>query len=793
MKVIIRIFKWVFWTTLAISLFTFAGVGIFFYELSKTLPKNLEAELHKRNEILPTVLFDREGNQIEELYIHRRTLIPFEDAPPHLIQALIASEDTRFFRHFGIDPLRMLKALLVDIQAGGFVQGASTITQQTAREFLLTKEKQLIRKLREILLAFRMELQFSKTEILELYLNRVFLGNAEGVEAASQGYFGKHAQELSLAESALLVGLLPAPSRYAPHINPDLALQQRNRVLQRMREENFITEQEYGTSSQEPIKLIRIDDFTSEDTAYYVEHVRRYLIRQFGAKTVYQGGLRVRMAMGLDYQISAHESFQKGLLDLTKRQGYRGPLETLTLDDEENLDFEEITRITKPNRLVLGANSYGVVTETSNDLAIVNLGEASGFLEWKRVRSWQNAEDNSRDQPTPYKNLEEVVSRGDVIQVKLVDYDTIREQFRLQLYQRPLVNGALIAMQPRTGQVFAMIGGYQYEESEFNRAIQAKRQPGSAFKPIVYSASLDAGFTLSSILVDSPRAFKTGTITVGDAEIWLPKNYGNKLMGNVSLRTALVKSLNLATIGLIEDQGPERIIKYSRKLGISAPMKKNLTIALGSFSVTLQEMVNAFGVFANQGKRTRPIYILEVADQNGRILIESETEETRVLSEETAFLISDVLQDVVKRGTGFRARALGRPSAGKTGTTNDNVDAWYIGFIPQLLTGVYVGFDQPRSMGLHEAGSRAAAPIWVDFMKNAVANLPTEQFPQPPGIITVKIHQSGRRSNACDPPDEILEEHYKTGTEPRSDLMSTDDCTQDQWNQSIDSQKGPEL
>ena len=792
MKTLIQVFRWIFWTVFALSFFVTAGVGLFLYELSKSLPKNLEEELHKRNEILPTVLYDREGNQIEELFIQRRIPVAFESFPTHLIQALIASEDTRFFSHIGIDPFRMYKAFLVNLEAGGFVQGASTLTQQTAREFLLTKEKQLIRKLREILLAFRMELQFTKTQILELYLNKVFLGNGEGVEAASQGYFGKHVRELTLSESALLIGLLPAPSRYAPHSNPKLALVQRNRVLKRMFEENFITAEEYSTAIDEAIKLIQIDDFTSEDTAYYVEHVRRDLLTRYGMENLYRGGLQVKMAMNLDYQIFAHEALQRGILELTKRQGYRGPLDVLDLTKSGLPKSSEVESITNKNRLVIGNNVIGVVLSLDDDASLVNLGSALGKLTWKEVSTWQNAL-SGKDHPVPFKKLGEALKPGDVIRLKIIDFDPLEELFRLQLYQEPLVNGAVLGMQPRSGQVLAMIGGYQYEDSEFNRAIQAKRQPGSAFKPIVYAASLDAGYTLSSMLVDSPRAFRTGLIKLGEDEIWLPRNYGDKLMGSVSVRTALVKSLNLATIGLIEDLGPERVIDYSRKLGISAPMRKNLTIALGSFSATLQEMVNAFSVFANEGKRTEPIYILEVTDQSGNLLESAQTIENQILSTDTAFLISDVLQDVVKRGTGWRARVLGRPSAGKTGTTNDNIDAWYIGYIPQLLTGVYVGYDQPQSMGLHEAGSRAAAPIWVEFMKNTVANLPTEQFPQPPGIVTVKIHESGRRANLCDTPKEIHEEHYKTGTEPQLDTMFGGTCSGENLEISGESEPEPEL
>ena len=360
--------------------------------------------------------------------------------------------------------------------------------------------------------------------------------------------------------------------------------------------------------------------------------------------------------------------------------------------------------------------------------------------------------------------------------VRLDDFDSKRNYFRLKLYQEPLVNGALLAMDPKTGQVFSMSGGYRFGESEFNRAIQARRQPGSSFKPIVYSAALDAGFTLSSELIDSPRAYATGTQTAGDAEIWTPKNYGDKVIGKVSFRTALVKSLNLPTIGLCEELKPEQVILYSKRFGISAEMMKNLTTCLGSLSVTLQEMLSAYGVFANQGRLVKPIYVLKVEDQYGNILESSFTESEQVTSEETAFLMSNVLQDVVQRGTGRRAKAIGRPSAGKTGTTNDSVDAWYIGYIPQLLTGVYVGFDQPRNMGKSETGSKAAAPIWINFMKNAIANLPTEQFPQPPGITTIKIHKSGRRATACDNNKDLHEEHYKSGTERVLDLSVSGNC-----------------
>ncbi|MDP6487724.1 MAG: PBP1A family penicillin-binding protein [SAR324 cluster bacterium] len=793
MKMLTQFIKWAFWLVIITGTISAAALGVFLFELSKTLPQNLEDELHKRNDVLPTVLYDREGNQIEELFIQRRIVVPYEQFPPHLVQALVASEDSRFFSHLGIDPLRIPKAFLANLRAGRIVQGASTLTQQTARLFLLSREKQIVRKLREMLLAFRMEMQFSKQEILSLYLNKVYLGNAEGIEAASQGYFGKHAEELNLAESTLLVGILPAPSRYAPHVNPEFALLRRNTVLRRMRQEGFISEQELQKTSEMPISLIRIHDSTTEATSYYVEHVRRYLIKKYGSKVLYQGGLKVYLAMDLNYQTYAHEALWKGILELTKRQGFRGQQKDESLDNSSSTDNSTLDNTVKIDSLFLGNIVGGTVNEVSEKKVSVKIGKSSGTLEWNNIKTWRNGNILKDERPSRIAKPSEIFSTGDEIQVRLADYDTINNSFRLELYQEPLVNGALLAMDPKNGEVLSMSGGYRYGESEFNRAIQAQRQPGSSFKPIVYSAALDAGFTLSSALIDSPRAYATGAQTVGDAEIWTPKNYGDKIMGKVSLRTALVKSLNLPTIGLCEELKPKQVIVYSRRFGITADMMENLTTCLGSLSTTLQEMITAYGVFANQGRLVKPIYILRVEDQAGNTLESSLPEFKQVTSEETAFLLSNVLQDVVQTGTGRRARAIGRPSAGKTGTTNDSVDAWYIGYIPQLLTGVYVGFDKPRRMGRSETGSKAAAPIWIDFMKNAVTNLPTEQFKQPPGITTVKIHKSGRRAIPCDNVKEIKEEHYKTGTEPVLDLSRSGRCGQTVTEKTEKEESEPEL
>ncbi len=795
MRRVWRWLQWLFWIGILLATALGIGSGVFLYDLSKELPTNIDAELEKRD-TRPTVIYDRNSNQIDELYIQRRIIVPFEEFPSHLVQALLASEDSRFFSHYGIDPIRIFKALYIDIMAGGFVQGASTLTQQTARLFLLSTQKLIIRKLRELLLAFQLERQFTKEQILSLYLNKVFLGNAEGVEAAAQGYFGKHVRDLTVAESALLVGVLPAPSRYNPNVNPELALQRRNVVLQRMLEERYLTPGEYRVALQEPLKLIRIDDPTADATAYYVEHARRYLLSKYGKDSLYQGGLRVKLAMDLDYQIFAHEALQRGVLDLTRRQGYRGALfrpepapdnATTTLDNATDAELVTATsdnnsealaayEVLQQNRMLLGNIVYGIVTSLDEEEAVVWLGGQEGVLDWESIRRWQLAGEQQGDPPEPLKQLSDALAQGDLVRVRLADFHSEADRFQLELYQPPRINGAVMVMNPGNGQVLAMIGGYRHETSEFNRAIQAKRQPGSAFKPIVYAAALDAGYTPASQLIDSPRAYRTGESSYGSAEIWIPKNYSKKLLGNVSLRTALVKSLNLPTIGLVDDLDPRTIISYAQRLGITTTIPSNLTIALGSFSVTLQEMVSAYAVYANQGKLRRPVYLLRVEDQHGNVLEQWEPQAEQVISPETAFLVGDMLQDVVRRGTGWRARSIERPSAGKTGTTNDYIDAWYIGYIPQLITGVYVGFDQPRSLGPHESGSRAAAPIWVEFMKNAVASLPTEQFPQPPGVITVRIHSSGRRAGPCDSSDQTQEEHFRMGTEPPVDPLMTLKC-----------------
>ena len=775
-KFILQSIKWLFLAVFSVALIAGGYSAYVLHRLNQELPQDLN-ELNPPSYSLPTVIYDRHGNPVEEISIHRRIAVPFETFPPSLIQALLASKDTRFFAHWGFDPIQMLKTLRKNITLEELLAETRTLTQQTAALFFLTNPQTTAQRLKEILLALRLEQQFSKEELLTMYLNKIFLGNAEGIEAATQEYFGKHTQDLNLAESALLIGLLPDPSLYSPAVNPDLAKQQRNRVLRQMFEKGYISDAERRSASRAPIKLSKIYDSTSSATAYYLEHVKKQLLQNYGSEALYSGGLQVHLAMDLNYQVEAHRALQKGLVEVSKEQGYRGALEHLDLNPQGELPEREIYRVTQRNQVQPGNIVQGVVTKISQKAVLVRLGQEQGRLEGAHLRQWKLRKFGDPPTAVPIQAPSQLLKIGDVVQVWVQQWDSKQELFRLTLHQEPLVNGALLAIDPKTGEVLAMTGGYRYDQSDFNRALQAQRQAGSVFAPVVYAAAIDAGYTLASNLVDSPRHYRAKTSST--AEETPLQNEENPLLGNVSLRTAFVKGLNRPTVALVEDLKPKRIIRYAKKMGISSEMKNDYTIGLGDFSVTLQEMVFAFGAFANGGKRQDPIYITRVEDAEGNIQEEHAPQRHSVLARGTAFLVLDAMQGVVQQGTGKIAQKIGRPSAGKTGTTNNNLDAWYIGFIPQVVTGVHVGFDEPASMGKEVTGATAAAPIWADFMKSATNGLPAQRFARPSQIVSVKIHKSGRRVGPCDAEEETYHERFKRGTEPLLDTSLNQPCAQE--------------
>ncbi|MDH5560946.1 MAG: PBP1A family penicillin-binding protein [Deltaproteobacteria bacterium] len=762
---------------------------LFLIYLSFDLPTLEHLESPKYD--LPTQVYDINDQLVTEFYTKRRVLIPFEKVPQIMIDALLAIEDSRFYYHFGIDPIRMIKAFIIDLIKMDFAQGASTLTQQTAKMFLLSSEKKIIRKIKEILLAIEIESRFTKKEILELYLNKTYFGHgAYGVEAAAQSYFNKNTEDLNLNEVAVLAGLPQAPSRWAPTKSLVNATRRRNIVLKAMADNGFISQETRETISKSPIILNLNQNLDNNETSYYTEHIRKYVLENYGMDLLYKGGMKVYSTMDLKQQINAQQALIKGLNDLNHRQGYRGPIKNVwkEVDHELNLNiysrengldrvlyrdldpqvrqeaqelFEERQKIeTANNHYVIGDRLIGVVTKVSPDLAQVYLGDNEGALLLDTMR-WARPVDYEEELnwKTRLRNINDILKQGDVVQLEIIDYDQASREFTLALYQKPIANGGIFVMDPQTGHVLAMSGGYDFNESEFNRATQSKRQPGSSFKPIVYSLALDNGFTRVTKLDDTPLVFK-------DTE-WRPSNFTKQYKGSVSFRDALVHSKNVPTIRLTMTLGRQEIITHAKKLGIDSELPDDLTLGLGTASVTLEEMIKAYSVFANGGNRVEPLFIKRIEDKNGNILEEYfDGIGDEVMSPETAFLMTSILKDVVNFGSGWRAKEIGRPAGGKTGTTNDFTDAWFIGYIPQIIAGVYVGFDNTQqSLGNLETGSKAAAPIWTNFMKATVADLPIMPFAQPDEIKVVRVNPETGLLD-CQLQGDSRIEYFKSGTEP---------------------------
>ncbi|MBT4639657.1 MAG: PBP1A family penicillin-binding protein [Deltaproteobacteria bacterium] len=770
-----------------------SSIGVFgyLYYLSQNLP-SLEEMINPTYD-LPTQIYDRDNNLVREFYTQRRVVIRFDQVPDVVIKATMAIEDNRFYDHFGIDPLRILKAFWVNVTTGSIAQGGSTLTQQTAKNFLLSRDKKILRKIKEILLALKIESQFTKNQILELYLNRINYGHGNaGIEAAALSYFGKNVEELTLPEAALLAGIPQAPSRLAPTASIKRATKKRNLVLTKMHDFGYITTAEMLREQMTPIELKLNKEIDYNETSYYAEHVRRYIYNKYGGALLYRGGMKVYTSMDLSKQIYAQNALHRGLVAHDRRQGYRGPQKNVLkeVDEELGLDLysddkgwnseeykildeeikstalslfnEKIAATTEKNKFIIGGNVLGVVTEVRKSQAVVNLGDFQGNLLVKAMKWARPVDFNHKpDWSNVLKDFNEILKMGDVIELEIQDFDNDNDEFILTLTQKPIANGAVFVMDPQNGQVLAISGGFDYRDSEFNRAIQGKRQTGSIFKAIVYSLALESSFTAASLLDDSPF--------VGEGEEkYKPKNYSKRYSGKMSLRKALVKSQNSPAVRLTKELGTKAVIQHARKLGITGNLPEDdLSIVLGSSSLTLEEMTRTFSIFANGGKLLKPVYITKIVDRDG-VILEKQTEvvPSRVLGEETAFLMTNILEDVVVRGTGWRARAINRPSAGKTGSTDNYVDAWYMGYIPQLITGVYVGFDKNRhTLGDEETGSKAALPIWVDFMKNATATMPIYPFGQPDGINMVRIvTESGLLD--CNAGGKTRFEYFKSGTEP---------------------------
>lgn len=718
------------------------------------------AEIKNYSPQTGTKIYADDDVLIGELKVEKGVFVPIENIPEHMINAVVAVEDSRFWKHKGIDYIAIARALVKDILYVELKEGGSTITQQLAKVVFLTPEKTFKRKLREAALAIKIEKNLEKEEILELYLNKIYFGHgAYGVEMASRIYFGKPVKKITLSEAAMLSGLIKAPTFYSPYNDLAGAKNRQLIVLNRMQEEGYIKKSEKEKALKQPIYLSSVRE-GMEANNYFIDYIKKYLLDKYGEEVVYKKGLKVFTTLDRKAQALAAKALQQGLRELDKRRGWRGPIDhKKDIDIEKELKIKELSSpvVTNPGEMY-----SGLVLKVDEKETIIKTRGIIGKLHKKDAQWASRVIDKKKKKIRFLKDLKltQILKPGDIIKVSI---KTIRgENIQLTLEQEPEVEGAVVALEQETGFIKAMVGGYDYVKSDYNRALYARRQPGSAFKPIIYAAALDHGFTPASIVIDEPVTYSGGTHGK-----WTPKNYDHKFYGPTTLREALTFSRNVVTVKLVEEIGIANVINFARNIGIKGNMPQDLTIALGSLSITPFDLALCYSIFANYGMKVRPVAIKYITDSRGRILESNEPEAEEVLSPQTSFLITSMMQDVVKNGTGWRAKALERPVAGKTGTTNDYRDAWFVGYTQNLVAAVWVGFDDMRTLGQKETGARAASPIWVSFMKSYLEQnyQEPEEFLIPEGIVTRTIDpESGLLSRD---EDTGIKEYFKEGTEPK--------------------------
>ncbi len=701
---------------------------------------------------LPLRVYSSDGVLLAEFGDERRSPVTIDQVPKELIWAVLATEDQRYFEHPGVDLIGLIRASMAVISSGRKSQGASTITMQVARNFFLTSQKTYGRKLNEMLLAIKIETTFSKRKILELYLNKIYLGHrAYGVAAASELYFGKPLNQLTLAQMAMIAGLPQAPSRANPISNPKAARERRNHVLLRMLENGHINKAAYTNAINEPMTAEYHDQSVPMSAPYIAEMVRATVVDVYG-KEAYASGLKVYTTVDSKLQQAANNAIYSGLMDYERRHGYNGALENWGPHKRKNWDdwTEQLADIESFQDLL-----PSVITEVGDKHATALLADGDLInIPWEGL-SWARPNIDDKYVGRPPESASDVVKTGDLVYVRHTG------KF-WELTQLPEIEGALVSMNPKNGAILALVGGFSHHRSNFNRATQAERQPGSSFKPFVYSAALAHGYTLASIINDAPIVFQDKN---SEDELWRPQNDNQKFYGPMRLRDALAKSRNLVSIRLLNAMGLKTAINYLHRFGFTdAQLPSSLTLALGAGSATPLQMATGYSVFANGGYRVKPYFIDHIERENGDpiyrenpltvcedCLIDDDTETSknakaadaitpapRVITPQNAYLVTSVLQDVITRGTATRALALNRSDiAGKTGTTNDQFDAWFAGFNQDIVTTVWVGFDQPRST--YEFGSQLALPIWMDYMRVALRDKPQQNWEQPAGIVNVNI------------------------------------------------------
>jgi penicillin-binding protein 1A len=726
-----------------------ALVGVFF-AFESDLPQVTSLEDFQPNII--TQVFAADGSVLGEFAIEKRVVVEFRDIPPVLRNAIVAVEDEDFWKHIGINPWRIPGAALANLRSGRRGQGFSTLTMQLTRLLFLTPEKTYERKIKEIILAFQIEKNFTKEEIFTLYCNQIYFGHGNyGVEAASRFFFSKSMKDLTLAEAALLAGVPQNAPRLSPVYHPERALARRNHVLDRLAEEKYVQREEAEAAKREPLGL-RLHRDPPSIAPHFLEEVRKYLEKEYGSQRIYQGGLRVYTTLDPAMQAAAVRALRDGLRTLDRRaRGFVPPEASLLVNGllPEPLHLDEWDW-----PFAAGDVVRGVVIASDRATAVVQIGEYRARLFPADV-AW-----------TRRASLSDVLPRGAVAPFRIVSLSEAdgRKEAAVRLEQEPKVEGALLALDVRSGAVRAMVGGYDFEKSKFNRATQAMRQVGSAFKPVVYAAALETlGWTPSTILVDAPLSFTNPW----DKTVWTPQNYDGAYAGPIPLRRAVEQSRNIPAVKTLQAVGVEKGIEYARKLGIAGELPPFLPIALGAGEATLLEMVGAYATFANQGLRMKPFLIDRITDREGNAVEQATPRATDALRADTAFILTSLLRGVVERGTAARARRLGRPIAGKTGTTNDFTDAWFIGYEPSLAAGVWVGFDEKKdSLGRGETGADAALPIWMDFWAAATADRPVEEHPIPGNVVFVPVDEMGRPG--APGAAGVRMEAFVAGTEPRA-------------------------
>jgi penicillin-binding protein 1A len=696
---------------------TVSLAGFYFIGLVWQLP-NIKS-LADYNPPLATRILASDGTQIGLLYKEKRILVPLNGLPPHLLQAFIASEDSRFYTHSGLDFWGILRALWKNIWAGEIVQGGSTITQQVTKSLLLSPEKSFTRKIKEAFLAYRLDHFLSKNDILYIYLNQIYLGHgAYGVEAAALTYFGKRAKDLNVSESSLLAGLPQAPSRYSPLLHRAKAKERQLYVLKRMAEEGFISEADALKAAEAPLFFSQSQDPNLSISPYFVDLVRKYLYQTWGSEFVLKAGLVIKTTLDPILQRAAQEAVINGAQAVQNRHEYTRPLKKIPI--EKIADYcPRLEQPFFPNGRKKSEVITGVVVEIDPvaKVAKVCRGREFGFIPLHHSRSIPGKQPGDSEEADEEKEVRSTpLSVGDMIRLR---WDPVHRN--LSPMDKDQVEAALFCIESRTGGVKALIGGKNYGQNEFNRAVQSRRQPGSSFKPIIYAAALEKGFTPATSIMDSPIYFP-------GPPAWTPQNFDHKFIGPTSLRTGLIQSRNIISIKILQRIGVDYAINYAQNLGISSHLYPNLSLALGSSGVSLWEMVTAYNCFPSMGKRVSPFYIQTISDRSGKVLYEYQPKSEVVMKEETAATMIQLLEGVVKEGTGWRLKVLGRPVAGKTGTTNEFRDAWFIGFTPSLTAGAWVGIDDLTPLGSGETGSQAASPIILEFFQKGLLNIPPEPF-----------------------------------------------------------------